>query len=806
MTIFRTSATPALTIFSDDPRVIYFPFTLPDGTTQDLSGRAFRFAVRRTRFASPLIADVVMTLSLDAKYAVAALTKAQCRAIYDISQEQAVSYDVLDVTSGASQIIWTGRIDAQVSAALPNDAEPIWIDLPVAEVIASADVVHISERGAQGWGAPKLLKDLDLIDDPTIEAMDARYMAAGVAGAKPFADSARIDALATADNSAKAQAAAGSAASSAATAMAGGTIHPSIAAGLAATEDGKTFNVGGTALGLVSVYAVTYRRVGNAAVFVDNIANKAAYDAVYPSATRGGEAAYRGRVAARTNFLDRMGGTALEYIQHDLAEALVRATIYGEIDRIDTLLGLVTQAYGQRFLSAVTMDAEARMRGLMEVGGVSPQQVTLATAQFHEVRELLNYRSRRGTLLEIDGQNDWLRVGDRGPVPQIDGGVWRHADGTLRVNEIVPWYTGKRRYLSETAPVPQMTARPIVRYYDEAPELHHPVYTLIPSIAVIKGRIWVAYCVDVVHAEEGAGNFLVLTFSDDRGASWTEHSYILHPDASGRTVCPTLFIDLQGRLQFAFAVNYNDQDNRNGAWCVPINNPNGQKPRIGRPWRISTYGIPGIPFIADDSLLMNLDQHETPSIGPNPIPQWRGKSIFEIDTTRRAAEKVGFIPNSASFASFQECASVQLRDASLMTIFRTRQSLWVARSPDGDPNNYGPIEQFTAIPTPNPTSRAALVMSANGRPLIAWNNHASQRTNMTLGLLNDAGDTLLQTLLIDQLGVSTSYPQIWCDGDDIFVVYDRGRTSELQIIMVRVSEAALIAGTAIPEYFIVKDN
>ena len=599
--------------------------------------------------------------------------------------------------------------------------------------------------------------------------------------------------------------------------------YKSQAAGEAATAVGDIFHV----IGPGNAYATPYERTaGGSTVAGQPIASPASIAAVQPSALAALAAARRSVPAAKGTHMDRTGGTATEELAPGLADALTRFVgrpvrgsydLLDRIDQIDTLARVITHWYDQDISGSLHVSALTRMSGGVEMGGADPQLEVIDKPLWTELLAFWALRGRNGSLIEYDGPNDRIIMGVAGAIPQVDGALWQHPDGTLRVNRPVGWYTGKHSYLSESAPPPQCLLRPRVRYVEDAPELATRVFILIPSVCKVEDRLFFAWCGDAVLAEEGAGNFIILAYSDDGGLTKTEFAYVEHPEPSlGRTMMPQLWRDLDGRLQLVFSMNYAfvgiaGGDDRHGAWCMPIDFPLGDKPRCGRAWLVSTYGIPGRPALVDDRMLINIDLVENPTSGlptPGPISAWRGKSIFEIDTRRRSAIRVGGIVNSVAYASYQECSTVQLRDGSLLTSFRTRTPggmTQIARSPDGDPNNYGAVANWAALP-PNPGTRSALVMSANGRPVVAWNSHVSERTNMTLAILDDSGSTILQSVLIDQLTVTTSYPSIWCDGDDIYVVYDRGRTSNKQIILVKVSEAALLAGNAVPAFFTIEDQ
>ena len=659
-----------------------------------------------------------------------------------------------------------------------------------------------------------LLAQADQAKDDALEA--ARLASSERAIAAQFSERSRVNAVISAESSGSAQGFAQLAASSAAMAMVDQKPFASISAGLAAVAEGETFAVYGSALGVTNAFAIAYRKVSNAAVYIDTYPNKAAYDAVQPSAARAYTATELSKSAALPNFIDRMGGASMQLFDHDNAQAAVDLDADGVFASTDTLNKRRTDSYDQSFEGDVSVGGTVGAANRLHIGGSLTQTEILDRPVFRMLLAAEEVHGPNGLIIGMDPSRG-LYMGPVAPIPQIDGTFWRRANGTLGVFTKVGWYTGKRAYTPEVMPPPQCILRPLVKYPDEAPELGTRVYILIPSICKKGNRLFFAWCGDAVHAEEGAGNFIILAYSDDGGLTKTEFAYILHPEPDlGRTMMPQLWLDLQSRLQLVFSMNYAFSgvaggDDRHGAWCMPIDFEMGAKPRCGRAWQVSTYGIPGRPSLVDDRMLINIDLVENPSSGlpvAGPIAEWRGKSIFEIDTSTRSAEKVGRIVNSVAYASYQECSTVQLRDGSLLTSFRTRTPggmTQIARSPTGEPSGYGDVENWSALP-PNPGTRSALVMSANGRPVVAWNSDATQRTNMTLGILNDGGTALIASVLIDQLSGSSSYPSIWCDGDDIYVVYDVGRTSNKQIIMVRVSESALLAGAASPEYFTIEDQ
>lgn len=176
MTMVRT-ITPPITLFSNDPRVIRFPLLDADGEPQDLIGRAFLFVARRT-VARLAIIEVEMLLSGDGLYAIAPITAEQAETLFEASADLSLSYDVIEVTGGASLTRWTGRLQMVPSTDVSGDAEPVWLDLPYAQILSEDDTIAISENGAQGHSASRQMRDAGLISADTVDAVHGLYSSA----------------------------------------------------------------------------------------------------------------------------------------------------------------------------------------------------------------------------------------------------------------------------------------------------------------------------------------------------------------------------------------------------------------------------------------------------------------------------------------------------------------------------------------------------------------------------------------------------------------------------------------------------
>lgn len=146
----------ALIVRAGEPKVLNISLAQADGTTpQNLESRTFALIVRRSSRTAPLF-TIAAELSPDGLYVSVMMTAQQATAIYEAGYAQALSYDFVELSGGASTTRFTERVQVQVAPSLPSDIVPIWAMLPYTEAMIRPDVMVITERGATGDGTPAL--------------------------------------------------------------------------------------------------------------------------------------------------------------------------------------------------------------------------------------------------------------------------------------------------------------------------------------------------------------------------------------------------------------------------------------------------------------------------------------------------------------------------------------------------------------------------------------------------------------------------------------------------------------------------
>ncbi|MBV2148629.1 SGNH/GDSL hydrolase family protein [Sphingobium sp. AS12] len=280
MTLAGLSPAGALIVRAGEPFALQVGYVDEADALQDLTGRLFALAIRYTDQTVPFL---TIDAELDglAVTAVALGTAEQASLIYAAGLTRSLSYDFMELTGGATASRLTERVAVQPGSDIPGDVVPQYMDLPMLSVTVAAQRKLVVERGRPGFGAERRLYDAGLIDEPTTEKMDERYLQAGAEGARPFADAAEAARNVAIEKSESAQLSAESASGDADRAemaalqavIAG--PYATIAEGLAATADGEAFTV----FGAGNVYATSYVNQAGSAVEIGSYPSKASVDA-----------------------------------------------------------------------------------------------------------------------------------------------------------------------------------------------------------------------------------------------------------------------------------------------------------------------------------------------------------------------------------------------------------------------------------------------------------------------------------------------------------------------------------------------
>lgn len=376
--------------------------------------------------------------------------------------------------------------------------------------------------------------------------------------------------------------------------------------------------------------------------------------------------------------------------------------------------------------------------------------------------------------------------------------LYRKNGGLLAVDIEKESHDGKPDYIGEDYFRPRGVykgIKPVSSYINKGVRL----INFAPGIICLPtGRWWCGYGGDHAFQSEKSTNYLILKYSDDQGESWVEFGNVDMTASAIRAIQPHFYHNpLNDVLDvFIFCDGSGLNPDPKQSWSQPILNPSGDKPFFGRPWLVTPYGVPSFPFFVDGRLHIMGEVSSTWYSDPNVY----GSTIFELDTVRRTADKVGKLPDTQYTTAWPENSIIQLADGSFMASQRSNS--------DGYKFCYGEDLQTWGEWGSGPTglgdttsSRVCMAVSPNGNRMIAYNNSTSRR-NMVLGLLSNDGAEITSKLVIDpeiiaagsSLTITTTYPSISFNWDGkIVIAFDFGRVTYGQIWLAVVDEDDFLA-------------
>ncbi len=327
-----------------------------------------------------------------------------------------------------------------------------------------------------------------------------------------------------------------------------------------------------------------------------------------------------------------------------------------------------------------------------------------------------------------------------------------------------------------------------------------------PTIAISpRGRIFVAWYAGGTR-EPHIENYNILVYSDDDGKNWSEPLLII-PSSKEMLVHALdiqLFTDNDGKLHVYWVQNnvkpepdvlpktrpdqplvavegYLFDDFRHSMWEIICENPDDENPLFSEPQRLDMGFLRCKPTILSngDWLFFNYDQID--SRYAYAISSDGGKTLHR----HYAGEKLSTV--------FDETMAYQKENGEIRVFART---------------SLGEIAEFSSFDNAKSFTEARLsrIVGANtrfyvsrtpsGKILLVKNDDREKRINMTACLSDDDGETWKYSLTVDPR--VTSYPDVDFYNGRIYLVYDRERIGEREILFMSFTEEDIISGTSQP--------
>jgi len=330
--------------------------------------------------------------------------------------------------------------------------------------------------------------------------------------------------------------------------------------------------------------------------------------------------------------------------------------------------------------------------------------------------------------------------------------------------------------------LPLIITRPGPEFQNEA----RPGAMIIGMDRTPKGRIWGCW---TGTGDKKDGYFLLAT-SDDGGETWSKPRLVVGARTSvGQrfygALVGNLWTDPLGRLWLFFDQQFGEPDNQIGDWYIRCDNPDADDPRWSTPVRFADGCTLNKPTILSkgDWLL--------------PVSDWRRKTARVYASTDQGITWRERGSTVFPDWNFDEHMIIELRDGRLWMLARTMGNPYETFSTDHGATWSKP--QPARIQNIN--ARFFLRRLASGRILLVKNGPTNERlrkrSHMMAFLSDDDGTTWRGGLLLDErFGVS--YPDGFQAPDGlIYILYDRNRHTDAEILMAKFREEDVLAGTLV---------
>lgn len=316
----------------------------------------------------------------------------------------------------------------------------------------------------------------------------------------------------------------------------------------------------------------------------------------------------------------------------------------------------------------------------------------------------------------------------------------------------------------------------------------------VPAIErASNGRLWATWYTGGLR--EDNDTFVLLVTSDDDGQTWSDPVGIIDPPGMIRAWDPNLWLDPTGKLWWSWTQTCpmpgEAWDGRGGVWVATTDDPTSARPTWSTPRRIADGVALNKPIITSDGTWLW------------PVTLWW---MFEQYTELNHKRKPGVIASTDQGKTwewrggavldnrvFDEPMIVELADKTLWMLLRTRTGISESFSMDGG------ISWSDSRPSrfASPSSRFHLRRLKSGRLLLInhLGNKEKERTHLTAMLSEDDGNTWPHRLLLDDRE-KVSYPDMVEDDQGMLrIIYDRHRYVEKEVLMAKITEADIMAGT-----------
>lgn len=294
----------------------------------------------------------------------------------------------------------------------------------------------------------------------------------------------------------------------------------------------------------------------------------------------------------------------------------------------------------------------------------------------------------------------------------------------------------------------------------------------------------------------GAGNYVTLSTSTDKGITWLNDQLIVYPKKpSYRIFDPALWRDENGEVHLFYGSSKDSLvwDGFGGVNSLDIS-LSGSTIAYSNSKRLSDGVMSNKPIYTSKKttlLPVYIDKPARPDSTRADYPA-NGAFILAMDNSGVKSYSSVVLPDSIRIHDEPQLVEIS-GDGQFLVLLRTTNGIYSANSSDHG-KTWSEPKPFTAS-GPTTSSRFYIGKLASGNLLLISNN-STTRNNMTASLSRDGGKTWPYQLLLDGRE-NVSYPDAdqTTDGN-IHVVFDRDRTGAKDILYCRFTEEDLLKGLA----------
>ena len=316
------------------------------------------------------------------------------------------------------------------------------------------------------------------------------------------------------------------------------------------------------------------------------------------------------------------------------------------------------------------------------------------------------------------------------------------------------------------------------------------VYQSTPAIECAgNGRLWASWYGG--GTGEGYLNYIMLATSGDDGNTWSDLKLVIDPDGGGplRASEPGLWLDPSGRLwliwnQYLLGLAGPESE----TWAIVTNNPDSENPTWSAPQLV---GYPNMNCICRPIALSDGTWLWPGSSFYYPV---YSKPLLSNDQGASFTPGGELVILPEEDRDWQEYSVTELNDGRLWATVRTQYGIGESFSNDKG-LTWSQIAPSSIIHVP---ARHVMIRLSSGKLLLIKHGEidekVGQRERLMAMVSDDEGQTWSDGFMLDErTGAAAPYGTQGPDGT-IYIIYDRNRTTDKEILMATFTEEDVIQG------------